>query len=91
MRSLFVSFATIAALTAAGTAYAAPNCTTAPKEKWMSQGDMQKRAISLGYKVKTFKVSGNCYEIYGWTKDGKKAEVYFNPVSGAVVKSKIQG
>lgn len=50
---------------------------------------MKVQVAKLGYKVKTFKVSGNCYEIYGWTKDGKKAEVYFNPVTGAVVKSKI--
>jgi len=46
----------------------------------------------LGYaRVKTFKVSGNCYEIYGYTKDGQKAEVYFNPVNGDVVKANIGG
>lgn len=70
-------------------AQAAPACTAAPQSKWMSQDAMKVQVAKLGYKVKTFKVSGNCYEIYGWTKDGKKAEVYFNPVTGAVVKSKI--
>lgn len=91
MRLLFVNIAAVAIFAAAGSAHAAPNCTDAPKEKWMPAGEMQKRATALGYKVKTFKVSGNCHEIYGWTKDGKKAEVYFNPVDGKVVKSKIQG
>ena len=53
---------------------------------------MKAKVGALGYeRIKTFKVSGNCYEIYGYTKDGKKAEVYFNPVSGDVVKANIGG
>ena len=48
---------------------------------------MKAKVAALGYeRIKTFKVSGDCYEIYGYTKDGKKAEVYFNRKrrSGAV-------
>ena len=41
--------------------------------------------------IKTFKVSGSCYEIYGYTNDGRKAEVYSNPVTGDRVKSYIGG
>ena len=42
-----------------------------------------------GYQVAKFKVTdGNCYEIYGKDRDGKKVEIYFNPVDGSVVKSK---
>lgn len=80
-------FSTLAATSAAN---AAPNCTAAPKTQWMPASEMQARVAALGYKVKIFKISGNCYEIYGWTNDGKKAEVYFNPVNGDVVKSKIK-
>ena len=36
-----------------------------------------------------FAVSGTCYEIYAITKDGKRAEVYFNPVTGAVVQNNV--
>ena len=36
------------------------------------------------------KTKGNCYEIYGYTQDGKKAEVYFHPVDGTVVKEEIK-
>ena len=45
----------------------------------------------MGYKdIRTFKVTdGNCYEIYGYNKDGKKAEVYFNPVTAEIVTQKI--
>ena len=71
-------------------AQASPKCTTEAKEKWMSEDAMKAKVATLGYeRIKTFKVSGNCYEIYGYTKDGKKAEVYFNPVNGDVVKSEI--
>jgi hypothetical protein len=80
------------ALIAPALAQAAPKCTAEPKDKWMSEQAMQGKVTELGYeRIKTFKVSGNCYEIYGYTKDGKKAEVYFNPVSGDVVKANIGG
>jgi hypothetical protein len=53
---------------------------------------MKAKVATLGYeRIKTFKISGNCYEIYGYTKDGQKAEVYFNPVTGDIVKSDIGG
>ena len=71
-------------------AFADPVCTTEGKDKWMSEDAMKAKVTEMGYqKIKTFKVSHSCYEIYGYTKDNKKAEVYFNPVTGAVVKSEI--
>ena len=76
-------------LAASGSAIAGPKCTTEPKDKWMSEDAMKAKIADMGYKVKTFKVSGPCYEIYGWNKDGKKAEVYFNPVDGSVTKAEI--
>jgi len=48
-----------------------------------------KAKIAEQYNIRKFKVDGNCYEIYGTTKDGKKAEVYFDPKTLAVVKSEI--
>lgn len=62
-------------------------CTTEPKEKWQDQKTFQDNLKNQGYKIKVFKVTkGDCYEIYGWDKEGKKVEIYFNPVSGAIVK-----
>lgn len=66
--------------------FAGPNCTNEAKDKWMSEGKMKEMILSQGYKIKKFKVSGNCYEIYGWDKEGKKVEIYYNPVDGSVVK-----
>jgi hypothetical protein len=90
MNKSLLSLALTAALLAPLAAQAAPNCTTEPRDKWMSEEAMKAKVAAMGYqRIKTFKVSGACYEIYGYTKDGRKAEVYFNPVTGDVVKSEI--
>ena len=68
-------------------AFAKKDCTTEPKDKWMKEEDFKAMAVKEGYEIKKFKISGNCYEIYG-KKDGKKVEVYFNPVDGSVAKAK---
>ncbi|WP_029076012.1 PepSY domain-containing protein [Kaistia adipata] len=88
-----LSTVAIAALTMpllAGAALASPTCTKEPKSAWMSQDAMKAKIAEMGYqKIKTFKVTGSCYEIYGYDKNNKKAEVYFNPVDGSVVKAEI--
>ena len=76
---------------AAPLAFAGPECTTVDKAQWQDQTAFQENLKSQGYEIKKFKVtSGNCYEIYGWDKDRKKVEIYFDPVSGNAVKSKIK-
>lgn len=64
------------------------NCTDEPKSKWMSEEDFKAKVESMGYKIKKFKQPGTCYEIYGTDKDGKKVEIYFNPVDASIVKGK---
>lgn len=81
---------TASALSAASVAVAAPVCTTVPRAKWLTPDQMKARIARMGYRdIKVFQVSGSCYEIYAHTKDGKRAEVYFNPVTGAVVQNNI--
>ncbi|MSQ60721.1 MAG: PepSY domain-containing protein [Betaproteobacteria bacterium] len=70
------------------TALAAPECTKAPKEKWMSEKEMKAKLEAQGYKIKRFEVLSSCYEIYGRNKDGKKVEIYFDPVDGSIVKQR---
>lgn len=92
MLAITLTVAVAATLSIATFAQAAPYCTADPRERWMSEEAMRAKVAALGYeRIKAFRVSGNCYEIYGYTKDGKKAEVYFNPVSGDVVKANIGG
>ncbi len=69
-------------------ALAGPTCT-APKEKWMKEADFKAKVEAQGYRIKTFKVTKNdCYEIYGFDKDGKKVEIYFIPETGAELERK---
>lgn len=81
----------VLALTLLGTAsmaHAKKDCTTEPQSKWMSEADFKKKVEAEGYKISKFKQPGTCYEIYGTNKDGKKVEIYFNPVDGSIVKEK---
>ena len=71
-------------------AVAGPDCTKEVKTKWQDEKKFQENLVKEGYKIKKWKVtSGNCYEIYGWNKEGKKVEIYFNPVDGSKVKEEI--
>lgn len=74
-------------LTATAFAETKDKCTTEPKDKWQDEKSFQDKLKADGYKIKIFKVTkGDCYEIYGWDKAGQKVEIYFNPVTGAIVK-----
>lgn len=84
MKSLFVMSLIF---TAGLSAFAKKHCTDEPKEKWMSEADFKKKVEAEGYKIRKFKQPGTCYEIYGTDKDGKKVEIYFNPVDGSIVKA----
>lgn len=71
-------------------ALAGAECTDEPREKWMSEHDMQKKILDMGYTIDRFKIDDTCYEIYGRTADNRKVEAYFNPVNGKVVKQEIE-
>lgn len=69
-------------------AVAGPACNV-PESSWMKEADFRAQMEKQGYQIKTFKVSkGKCYEIYGFDKDGKKVEIYFDPASGAELERK---
>jgi hypothetical protein len=81
----------ISLLAASPLAFAGPQCTTTDKAQWQDQAKFQEDLKAQGFDIKKFKVtSGNCYEIYGWDKDKRKVEIYFDPVTGKVVKQEIE-
>ncbi|EXS70886.1 MULTISPECIES: PepSY domain-containing protein [Sphingomonadaceae] len=81
---------TVFAFSASSLAFAAPVCTKVPHGKWLTQPQMKAKIARMGYRdIKVFQVSGSCYEIYAHTKDGKRAEVYFNPATGAIVQNNV--
>ncbi len=72
-------------------ALASPNCTSEPQDKWLSEEVMKQKIADMGFgKIKVFKkTTTGCYEIYGYNAEGRKAEVYFNPVTGEIVESNV--
>jgi hypothetical protein len=71
-------------------AWAKADCKAYPKTEWMKEGDAKAKIEAQGYSITKFKVDGNCYEIYGKNKDGKKVEIYFDAKTLDVVKSEIE-
>lgn len=74
-------------LSAAATA--GPKCTDEPESKWLSEQEMTRRFQEQGFRddVKKLHVSkGKCWEIYGHDKAGRKVEIYFHPITGAIVE-----
>jgi len=65
-------------------------CTTAPRSDWLPEDEMKLLAEHRGYRIKTFKLAkGNCYEVYGFDREGRMVEAYFNPVTSRLVRQNI--
>jgi hypothetical protein len=62
------------------------DCTKEPKDKWKPQAEAEAAATAAGYTVTKSKVEGSCYEVYAKDKDGKKFELFYNPVDLQLVK-----
>ena len=87
MRTLMM----LALLLGSSSAFAATQCTTADRSTWKDPDAFQAQLKEQGYKINKFKVTkGNCYEIYGFDKDGRKVEIYHDPVTGKAVKTEIE-
>ena len=64
----------------AGPVLAADRCD-APKDKWRPVEELKAELEGKGWTIKNVKTSDGCYEVYGKDKDGKKVEIFFDPVS----------
>lgn len=90
MQSKFILGAALAlGIALAGTAPVAagtyaPGCTKEPQSAWKAVDTSAAKAVGLGYAVSKTKTTGTCHEIYV-TKDGKKFELFFNPVTNDLV------
>jgi hypothetical protein len=80
----------LAAAVLSSAAFAAAKCPKHPKAEWLPAADARARIEQQGYKINKFKVDGECYEIYGRNKDGKKVEIYYDTKTLDVVKSEVE-
>ena len=88
MKRSLVASLFLAATALSASAFAAPQCTSAPRAQWLTEAAMKQKVLDQGYTIKVFQVTGNCYEIYGKDKAGKNVEIYFDPTDGRIVKKK---
>lgn len=58
--------------------------------EWMTQDAAKAKAVELGYDVRRVKREDGCYELYAIDKKGTRVELYMNPVTGAIVKTKVK-
>lgn len=79
----FIAMAVTAAF--AGSALAEnSNCTKVPMAQWMSKSAVKAKAAAMGYKVRSIRREGTCYEAKALYK-GNRREVVFNPANGQLV------
>ncbi|QLL66236.1 PepSY domain-containing protein (plasmid) [Sinorhizobium mexicanum] len=66
------------------------SCTTKPQSAWMKPEVAASKVEEAGYSdVRNIKVAGSCYEIYAFTAEHRRAEVYMNPVTAEIVKAEV--
>jgi hypothetical protein len=75
-----------AAISGPAMAHGFDDCTKEAKDKWKPQAEAEAAATAAGYTVTKSKVEGSCYEVYAKDKDGKKFELFYNPVDLQLVK-----
>jgi hypothetical protein len=91
MRTVMGILATLVSSAAGSAALAAPRCTDAPVERWISAEAMRAKIAAVDDRIDLFKTTaGNCYEIYGRNKQGKRVEIYFDPITGGPVRDSVR-
>lgn len=78
MKHLLVSLA-LSITASAAFAHGAVSCPAMPKEEKRGQLELQRKLEAEGWKVRRVQNFNQCYEVYGFDAQGKKAEAFFNP------------
>lgn len=92
MRKFLAITATVLTFAAAGQAYASEKseggvCGNAPKAQWMTKDAIKAKVAAMGYDVRRLKTEGGCMEVYAVDKNGARAQLQVNPVSGDIVST----
>jgi hypothetical protein len=76
-----------AALMVTNSAMAADICKGGPKDQWLSQEQIGEKLATMGHSKFVLAVEDGCLEAKV-LKDGKRLEIYMEPLTGEVVKVK---
>lgn len=70
-----------ALLACAAPALADPECARPDRSAWMPESQFREQMKRQGVQITKFRITpGNCYEIYGFDREGRKLEIYYDPV-----------
>ena len=85
----YAIIAGIAAVAASTAAYAEEDegCTKAPKEQWLTIGEIESKLKDKGFEVKEVEFDDGCAEAKVTDKDGKAREVRLDPTTANEVKN----
>jgi hypothetical protein len=75
----FVMMLVAPAVLASGSAFASGDLCNVPAAEWKPKAELQTKLEQMGWKIKQIKADEGCYEVYGFDKEGKKQEAYFDP------------
>ena len=65
-------------------------CNVQPGQKWLGEKKIKEIFGASDYMDVNFKTSKmQCYEFYAIKKNGDVVEAYYNPVTGALIKSNL--
>ena len=80
---------TLAILLAASSASAEEQlCKNAPRDMWLSKEQIKAKVEAMGYTKIRIGTEHGCYEAHATSKEGKRLEIYLEPTTGQVVKTK---
>lgn len=48
---------------------------------WLPSAKLVSQLTENGWKVRSLKIDGGCFEVYGTTPEGDRVEAYFDPVT----------
>lgn len=88
MRFLRVLPTVAAGCLATGAALADDLCKGGPRDSWMSKEQLTAKLAAMGHDNPFLGIEDGCYEAKVVTAEGKRVEIYIDPVSGEIVKTK---
>ena len=77
----------LALLALSSAALADTDCARQDRSAWMPESQFREQMKRQGVQITKFRITpGNCYEIYGFDRDGRKLEIYYDPVDARPVE-----
>ncbi|RRW32396.1 PepSY domain-containing protein [Ectopseudomonas oleovorans] len=71
----------LALLALSSAALADTDCARQDRSAWMPESQFREQMKRQGVQITKFRITpGNCYEIYGFDREGRKLEIYYDPV-----------